>query len=373
MTGRRSALALPLVLAGLLCLLCLLSCSRGRPPAEPAVPAPPIERPDPRARWYQLGADGPRKIAGPGAVAPTANLPWTVQLRVADMSFLADSLYFAQNGLGLVRIGFDAEGSPAFASFPDSLIFAQRTITTLVPRAGALTVHLYYNALLNTVPAERLALRGISLVSFLPESDQYAFLIPPFQRKNPEWEAVGFAPVSAGEYVFEWKRTDPAETRFAYTKYFPDSKRESSSTRDEYIGALGGRREARGGTSARARLFDACLAEIARASPGSSTHFTVRSRGAALRRTFRFEGEGTSIVTVPVFEDRDGASALLPDARVLTVAADGTARTLPLPSPPRGARYTDMVRAGGFLVLPWEEKLFTEVGAAGILFYSIEG
>jgi len=99
----------------------------------------------------------------------------------------------------------------------------------------------------------------------------------------------------------------------------------------------------------------------------------VRSRGAALRRTFRFEGEGTSIVTVPVFEDRDGASALLPDARVLTVAADGTARTLPLPSPPRGARYTDMVRAGGFLVLPWEEKLFTEVGAAGILFYSIEG
>jgi len=32
-----------------------------------------------------------------------------------------------------------------------------------------------------------------------------------------------------------------------------------------------------------------------------------------------------------------------------------------------------MVRAGGFLVLPWEEKLFTQVGVAGILFYSIEG
>ncbi len=370
MRGRRSARALPLVLASF---LALLSCSRGRPPAAPTVPAPPLERPDPRARWYQLGPDGLRKIAGPGAVAPTARLPWTVQSRVADMSFLADSLYCALNGSGLARIGFDPEGSPGFVYFSDSLIFPQRTITTLVPQPGALTVHLYYNALLNTVPADRLALRGISLVSFLPASDQYAFLIPPFQRKNPEWEAVGFAPVSAGEYLLEWKRTDAAETRFAYTRYFPDSKRESSSTREQFIAALGGRAGTRGGPSARARLIDACLAEIARVSPGSSTHFIVRSRAAALRRTFRFEGEGTSIVTVPVFEDRDGACAVLPNALVLTATADGTVGTLRVPTPPRGAQYTDIVRAGGYLVLPWEEKLFTEVGAAGILFYSLGG
>lgn len=370
MRGRRSARALPLVLASL---LAVLSCSRGRAPAAPAVPATPVERTDPRARWYQLGPEGPRNIAGPGAVAPTARLPWTVQLRVADMSFFADSLYCALNGSGLARIGFDAEGAPAFECFSDSMIFAQRTITTLVPRAGALTVHLYYNALLNTVPAERLTLRGISLVSFLPESAQYAFLIPPFQRKHPEWEAVGFAPVSAGEYLFEWKRTDEAETRFAYTRYFPDSKTESPSARGQFIAALSGRAETRGGGSARGRLMDACLAEIARASPGSSTHFIVRSRTAALRRTFRFEGEGNSIVTVPVFEDRDGAYAVLSDSRVLAAAADGTVSVLPVPAPPRGARYTDVVKTGGHLVLSWEETLFTEVGSAGILFYLLAG
>ncbi len=32
-----------------------------------------------------------------------------------------------------------------------------------------------------------------------------------------------------------------------------------------------------------------------------------------------------------------------------------------------------MVKAEGLLVLPWEEQSFTDVGAAGILLYSIDG
>ena len=55
-------------------------------------------------------------------------------------------------------------------------------------------MHLYYNALLNDAPQQDLTLTGISLVSFLPAKADYAFLIPPFQRKNPDYEAVGFAP-----------------------------------------------------------------------------------------------------------------------------------------------------------------------------------
>jgi hypothetical protein len=369
MAGRRSARALPLVLAGLLSLFSCFSCHRGKPPAEPA---PPVQRPDPRARWYQLGPAGFERIPGPGGIVPAAHLPWTVQSRVADMGFASDVLYCALNGSGLARIGFDSEGSPAFAYFTDSLIFPHRTVTTIVPRAGALTVHLYYNVLLNTVPADRLAIRGISLVSFLPDQEQYGFLIPPFQRKNPDWEAVGFAPVSAKEFLFEWKRTDPSETRFAYTRFFPDRKTESPCTREQYIAALGSRAESKGGATGRGRLLDACRAQIARLAPGSSVHFALRSRGAPLRRLLRFDGEGTSIVVVPVFEDRDGSSALLPDARVLSLAADGTVIALQLPSPPHGVRFTDVVKAGGYLVLPWEEELFTEVGAAGILFYSLE-
>jgi len=39
---------------------------------------------------------------------------------------------------------------------------------------------------------------------------------------------------------------------------------------------------------------------------------------------------------------------------------------------PAGVRYTDLARVGSFLVVPWEEQSFTQVGAAGILFYKIE-
>ena len=35
-------------------------------------------------------------------------------------------------------------------------------------------------------------------------------------------------------------------------------------------------------------------------------------------------------------------------------------------------RYTDMVKAGSLLVLPWEEQFFIDVGAAGILLYTLE-
>lgn len=366
MAAWRQARALPLVL---LCLFAFLSCSRGKP-AQP--PGPAAELTDPRARWYQLRDARLLRIDGPGAIAATGKLPWTVQSRVADMAFLGDELYLGLNGAGLARLRFDVDGPTDFSYFPDALIFPHRTITTLVPREGGLTVHLYYNALLNTVAADRLPIRGISMVAFLADRQDYAFLIPPFQRKNPAWEAVGFVPISEAEFLFEWKYTDPAETRFAYTRYFPSRRTESSALRSQYVAALTSPVESLPASSPRRRFFQRCLAELRAGSPGSTVLFTLRVRGMGVRTTFRSEGSAGSVVVVPVHEDKSGFRALLPGGRLLVGGARGERGEVALPAVPSPVRFTDLVKTGRFLVLAWEEQSFTEVGAAGVLVYSVD-
>ena len=225
-------------------------------------------------------------MSGPSAASPVGRLPWTVQSRVADLAFSGDSLYLALNGSGLARLDRE-DGVPRFAYFPDSLIFPHRTITAVVPRAGSLVVHLYYNALLNTVTADQLPLQGVSLVSFLPDKVDYAFLVPPFQRKNPAWEAVGFAAASADEFLLEWKHSDPSETRFTHTRFLPAGKTEAPCAREEYIAALATPVAQLPASSARRRLLDACAAEVRQASPQATVLFTVRTAGRGLRQTYK--------------------------------------------------------------------------------------
>ena len=371
MAGRRPARPLPLVLPILISVLgCLFfaSCTRGKPAPEPRVS---VEAADPRAQWYQLQDAAFVRIDGPGTASAVERLPWTVQSRVADMAFLGDELYCALNGSGLARLRFDPAGPPGFSYFADPLIFPHRTITTLVPREGGLAAHLYYNALLNTVAADRLAIRGISLVTFLADRQDYAFLIPPFQRKNPSWEAVGFVPVSEAEFLFEWKYTDLSETRFAYTRFFPSRRTEAPAARSQYIGALAVPIESLGASSPRRRFLEACLGEIRAASPDSTVLFTVRGKGT-IRQTVKAEGPGTSVASVAVFEEKSVSWALLPGGKLLAVRTGGARSIAVLPASAADIRFTDMVKAGSLLVLAWEEQLFTEVGAAGILLYSVE-
>ncbi len=154
------------------------------------------------------------------------------------------------------------------------------------PATGTSLIHLYYNALLNDAKPEDLVLRGISLVTFLPGQKAFAFLIPPFQKKNPDWEAVGFAPISENEFDFEWKYTDTAETQFAYTRYRADLQLEAGSNRDAYMAALG--TPSLSGPevpAAYAAFFQECGARIQGLSAGTALHFKVRSRavpGAAV-------------------------------------------------------------------------------------------
>ena len=352
----------PRVLAAFLAavgvLAALASCSEGKP----AAPA--------RAAWFQLQAGAFQPVAGPGSAPSVAELPWTIQSRVADMAFLGDALYCAVNGTGLAAIGFDAAGAPVFAYHADPLIFAHRTITTLVPRQGTLAVHLYFNALLNDARQRELPISGISIVSFLPAQSDFSFLIPPFQKKNPDWEAVGFAPESENEFDFEWKYTDAAETRFAYTRYHADTQAEESATRETYLAALGV--PSISGAHVPADLgefFETCRRAIPNLSDGSSLQFALRSRENPVRTSYRSQPASDSAVMIPVFEEEGTRFALIPGGRVIVSAA--STRPIDLPGLPRAFRYTDLVKRGDFLVVAWEEVSFTNVGRAGLLLYRL--
>ncbi|MGO9310126.1 MAG: hypothetical protein ACLQDL_14030 [Spirochaetia bacterium] len=320
--------------------------------------------------WLQLQSGTFQPVADPGAAGPVAHRPWTVQSRVADMAFLDGTLYLGVNGSGLASIGRDPTGTLAIEYHSDSLIFGHRTITALIPRQGSLAIHLYFNALLNDVRQQDLSLAGISLVSYSPRLADYAFLIPPFQRLNPDWEAVGFAAESENSFDFEWKYTDASETRFQYTRYHADTKVEEPADRDTFLAALGVPAiEGASVPSALASFFAVCRAEIPSLAPGTSLQFSLRSRENPVRRNYRSRKESETAVAVPMFEEDGRLLALLPDGRILGAESGGAPKAFTLPRLPQDFRYTDFVKWGNSLVIPWEEVSFTDVGRAGILVY----
>ncbi len=325
-----------------------------------------------RASWYELVSTVFQSVGAADASPQVPALPWTVQSRVADMAFLGDTLYCAVNGAGVAAVDSDASGALKFTYHYDAPIFAHRTITTLIPRHGELMIHLYYNALLNDAKPEELLLRGVSLVSFLPGQKDFSFLIPPYQRKNPEWEAVGFAPISENEFDFEWKYTDSSQTQFAYTRYRADLQLEAGSNRDAYMAALGTASLSGADVpAAYSAFFDECGSRIQGRAAGTALHFKVRSRTSPVQRYFRSGLEQDSILVVHVLDEAGVLYALLPDGQVLEQAPASPLESFTLPPLPAGFRYTDFVKKGDIIIASWEETQFIQVERAGIIAVSV--
>ncbi len=320
-------------------------------------------RGSPAARFYQLGGGVLVSVASPSA---RSFLPWTVQERVADLAIRDDVLWLAVNGRGLASL---LPGDPrGMTAYFDPMLFAHRTLTTVLPSDGQLLVHLYYNAMLNTVEPEALSPRGVSLLLLDPRSREpgYSIVVPPIQAADPGWEAVGFAPVSPREFLVEWKRSGE-ETRFTWTWFQLAGRVQSEVTRDDFRRAMGylpARSEAVPASVARA--IAAATAAMGEPDVGASYLFPIRSQGVPLKVTRRLGG-GDSMVTVPVFIDGESAAVLLPDCRLALVAPGAAVREVALPPLPDGFRYTDLARLGEWVVIPWEQVRFTDVGAAGIL------
>jgi hypothetical protein len=323
-------------------------------------------------RWYQLADGSFEAVQAPGQPA-VAGLPWTVQARISDMSSLDGRLYLAVNGYGLASLEMDRGAAPRFRYFYDPLLFRYRTLTTLVPAAGSLTCHLYFNSLLNLAVAAELPVQGLSLLSLSPQEGVYRQLRMPFERSHQGWEAVGFLPLSQQEFLLEWKLAGPERTLFAYSRYDLASSTERPATRQEY-------REAWEPRPLEGQLpgeLEPLVRELLGRPEGAQASLFLGARSAAeplLRRYARRSPSGPEpadrLLTAFAFLDGERRLLLGSDGLLLAArAGEAPGATLSarrLPALPVGFQYTGLFVLNGLLLAPWEQADFTTTGAAGI-------
>jgi hypothetical protein len=305
-----------------------------------------------------------------------AGLPWTVQARVSDLAALDGRLYLAVNGHGLASVEARRGATPQFRYFYDPLLFRYRTLTTLVPASGSLTCHLYFNSLLNVAAAGQLPVRGLSLLSLHPQEGIYRQIQMPFQASHRDWECVGFAPLSAQEFLLEWKLSESERTLFEYTRYSLASSAEKPAVRQEY-------REAWEPRPLEGRLpagLEALARELLRGSGGAdpSLFLGVRSAAEPLFRRYAWRStsrreDGEDLLTAHAFLDGERLLLLASDG-LLLAGSPGSPRAAPparrLPALPAGFQYTGLFVLEGVLFAAWEQSDFTTTGAAGIFISS---
>ncbi|MBN1837556.1 MAG: hypothetical protein JW820_16995 [Spirochaetales bacterium] len=332
--------------------------------------------------WFQLRDGRFEQVPGPGGFVPTGMRPWTVQERIAEMVELSGRPYLAVNGYGVAGVNPGPSGYPLFRPFYDPLLFRHRTLTRMLPRDGSLLCHVYFNSLLNETTTDALELPGISLLELFPGDGVYRHRTPPFQRGNPEWQCVGFAPVAPvgpgeawlGEALLAWKRSAPRETRFAYTRVDLQTGTETAARQEEYRQALGFRPLDQGAEPALRALARAAAQRSER--PGRSTGLQLRLKASGEDPEERYQllppdfqaAERISLLTLPVQERAGRFTLLCPDGTLLRAAA-GSERVEDgqLPALPEGFVYTELLLSGEFLLAAWEQQEFTGVGAAGLV------
>jgi hypothetical protein len=306
--------------------------------------------------------------------------PWTVQQRVSDLIVLGDAVFLGVNGYGVTQLIPGADGQADFNYFYDPLIFRYRTLTTLIPEQGpdrdSLLCHLYFNKLLNVVSHTELKLQGISLLRLVPSTGVYAFVTPPYQEEHPEWEAVGFVPVTPQEFYIQWKYSDRNRTLFSHSRFdLPRLKEvevEALAYRKSY-----GFKDAREVNALRILLAEAREQLDA---PGISTayQFHIRSEDRPLMQRYEYHpadfttAEEIRLYTLCGVTRGQDHLLLLPDGLLLQGGSNARQiRPLRLPSLPDGYVYTDLLLHGSHLLAGWEQTAFTDVGASGIFFATI--
>jgi hypothetical protein len=383
-------LCLSALCVSILCLppaLSLSSCSPGDRTAEGSgdragrragnpAGADESER-EPSELWFQLRDGRFEQITGPAGHRPTGRRPWTVQERISDMAELDGRPYLAVNGYGVSALTLGPDGFARFQPFYDPLLFAHRTFSRILPQEGSLLCHVYFNSLLNEVSPDRLDLHGVSLMRLFPREGIYRLRTPPFQRRNPDWECVGFVPDEHGQALLSWKHSSPQETRFDYTRLDLEDGTESAAERAEYREAMSFAPLGRGLDAGLRALTKETARRLDDATAPTGVQFLVREKGRIAPRRYQvlppgFESaEPTRLVLLTV-EHRRGRFLLLTPNGQLLQAAEGAGRvgSRRLPSLPEGFVYTDLLLSGTLLIAAWEERDFTDVGAAGVYLWT---
>ncbi len=333
---------------------------------------------------YQLQDGHFTSLPNAGQPSMTLLQPWTVQQRISDIITLGERVYLGVNGHGIAQLLPDANGTASFKYFYDSLIFRYRTLTTLIPEqdrdrvpaGNSLLCHIYFNKMLNVVSPLELKLQGISLLRLTPSSGIYEFCTPPYQEEHPEWEAVGFVPVTPREFYLQWKYSDPNRTLFSYSHLDLDGLKE------EEVEALAYRKSYGFEDAQETNALRILLAEARRLldAPGFSTAYQlkIRSEDQPLPRRYEYHPEDFTnadeirLYTLPGVNRGEGYLLLLPDGLLLQVISGSRQiRRFQLPQLPEGHVYTDLLLHGQNLIGGWEQTAFTDVGAAGIFFADV--
>ena len=326
------------------------------------------------------------------AEAPTASIQhqlWTIQSRIADISAIEQKVFLAVNGLGMVSLDITSLSDLRFEYFYNPLIFQNRTITSLFPDEKGIICHLYFNTLLNTVRQEDLKIQGISLIKLFPDKGVYRFIIPPFQRQNPEWESVSFLLKNQDKFLFEWKHSSPEETFFHYTLLNYREQKEKSVDRQFFQDSFAFQGVNDLKEPSRLVLLIKTVIEIltSSAEDGRSIalHFLLKEDNTGVKKRYKyyppdfFSTGNAQLYTINLIKQGDDYVALLPGGTLLKTGPDKKdIRILELPPTPEGftgftgftgltgLTFTDFYIKDNLLVAAWEEIHFINVGAAGI-------
>ena len=311
--------------------------------------------------------------------AATPLQPWTVQERVSDLTVLGERVYLGVNGRGIAEIDLQAGGELDFKYFYDPLIFRYRTLTTLISEGdtdgATLLCHLYFNRLLNVVNQTQLKLQGISLLRLNPYTGIYGFVTPPYQEGHPEWEAVGFVPLTPSDFFLQWKYSDRNRTLFSYSHF------DLAAFQEEEIEALAYRKSYGFEDARQTEALRELLGEARRVldAPGISTAYQliISTVDQPLPRRYEYHPDDfTSAKQIRLYtlygvKAGEGHLLLLPDGLLLGSTGTRELRRLRLPTLPTDYVYTQLLLHGQNLVTGWEQTAFTEVGAAGIFFTDV--
>jgi hypothetical protein len=342
-----------------------------------------LRRPEPapaaeerlEGQWFQLLAGVFEPVEGLHGLRNVESEPWTVQARVSDLAELDGTLFLAVNGYGLAALDLppSAREPPRFRYFYDSTLFRYRTLTTLIPQAGSLLCHLYFNRLLNVTVADSLPVRGLCLLRLHPSSGIYQVVQVPFAVTHPDWECVGFAPQTPNQVLLEWKYSGAAETRFQYTRCSLLGLEEQPSDRGEYRRAWQPIPVDRRLPEALQELFREAVRR--EGAVNTALHFVMRTAGEPLARRYAHTPPGydraaqVSLVTLHGFQDAERLRLLSPRGLLLETDSTGDApvRIRRLPALPGGFAYTDLFAVKGLLLAIWEQNDFIRTGASGVL------
>jgi len=353
------------VLLAILAVGLLAGCWDRSPEPETAAPLGGV--------LYQLHKGKFTPVATDQGTEATELQPWTVQGRVSDLVSVEDRVYLGINGYGIVELTIGESGESGFRYFYDSMIFRYRTLTTLIPEQNSLLCHLYFNKLLNVVDETELKLQGISLLRLFPRTDLYEFITPPYQETHPDWEAVGFVPLTTQDFFFQWKYSDLNRTLFSYSRF------DLVDLEEQEIGELGFRRsygfqDAEDRASGPLKLL---LAEARRLldKPGTSTGYQlhIRTDDQSLIRRYEYHpddftsADDIRLVTLSGVRRAEHVLLVLPQGLLLK-ASPGSRQIqrFRLTVLPERFAYRDLLIHGQYLPATWEQVSFTDVGAAGI-------